>query len=60
MAAMKTIRVSVVEVKGQIHALLAPLTEVQKRLLEPWDLPPDLYDKFVCGFPISATNRSEP
>src|SRR5262245_34606874 len=33
LAAMKTIRVSVVEVKGQLQALLAPLTEVQKRLL---------------------------
>src|SRR5262249_212573 len=34
LGAMKTISVSGVEVKGQIHALLAPLTEVQKRLLE--------------------------
>src|SRR5262249_17860858 len=52
-------QVSAGEVKGQIHALLAPLTEVQKRLLELWDLPPDLYEKLVCGFPISAMNRSE-
>jgi len=33
LGAMKTISVSVVEVNGQIHALLSPLTEVQKRLL---------------------------
>ncbi len=42
--AMKTISVSVVEVNGQTHALLSPLTEVQKRLLELWALPPDLYE----------------
>jgi transposase len=40
---LKTISISVVEVNGRIHALLTPLTEVQQRLLELWDLPPDLY-----------------
>ncbi|HEV3256061.1 MAG TPA: transposase [Gemmataceae bacterium] len=60
LGAMKTISVSVVEVNGQAHALLAPLTEVQKRLLELWDLPPDLYEKAACGFPISPKNTSEP
>jgi hypothetical protein len=34
LGAMKTISVSVVEVNGQTYALLSPLTEVQKRLLE--------------------------
>ncbi len=48
---LKTISISVVEVDGRIHALLSPLTEVQKRLLELWDLPPDLYENVVCGFP---------
>jgi transposase len=48
---MKTISISVVEVRGRVHALLSPLTEVQKRLLELWDLPPDLYEKVVHGFP---------
>jgi len=43
---MKTISVSVVEVNGRTHALLSPLTEVQKRLLELWGLPPDLYADF--------------
>ena len=33
---MKTISVSVVEVNGQTHAMLSPLTEVQTRLLELW------------------------
>jgi transposase len=49
--AMKTISVSVVEVNGQTHALLSPLTEVQKRLLELWGLPPDLYENVARGFP---------
>lgn len=57
---MKAISVSVVEVNGQTHALLSPLSEVQMRLLELWDLPPDLYTKVVRGFPIPPPNTSEP
>ncbi len=48
---LKTISISVVEVQGRSHALLSPLTEVQKRLLELWDLPPDLYEKVAHRFP---------
>src|SRR5215470_9060687 len=48
---LKTVSISVIEVSGQIHALLSPLTEVQKRLLELWDLPPDLYEKVAHRFP---------
>jgi transposase len=48
---LKTISISVVEVNGRIHALLSPLTEVQKRLLELWDLPADLYENVACRFP---------
>jgi len=48
---LKTISISVVEVNGRIHALLSPLTEVQKRLLELWDLPADLYENIECRFP---------
>jgi transposase len=58
--AMKTVSVSVVEVNGQIHALLSPLTEVQKRLLALWEMPPDLYEKLLCGFSISTIAMSEP
>ncbi len=58
--AMKTISVSVVEINGQTHALLSPLTEVQQRLLELWNLPPDLYEKVTRGFPKSPANTSEP
>jgi transposase len=57
---MKTISVSVVEVNGQMHALLSPLTAVQKRLLELWDMPSNLYEKLVRGFPKSPSNLSEP
>jgi transposase len=58
--AMKMISVSVVEVNGQTHALLSPLTEVQERLLELWNLPSDLYEKVASGFPIAPSNTSEP
>jgi transposase len=57
---MKTISISVILVNGQIHALLSPLTDVQKRLLQLWDLPPDLYEKVACGFPKPPSNTSEP
>ena len=48
---LKTISISVIEVNGRIHALLTPLTEVQQRLLELWDLPPDLYEEVALRFP---------
>ena len=58
--AMRAISVSVIEVNGKIHVLLSPLTRVQKRLLELWDLPPDLYDRVARGFPETPLNTSEP
>src|SRR3954451_15561985 len=58
--AMKTISVSVVEINGQTHALLSPLTEVQIRLLDLWGLPPDLYEKLARGFPRPPPNTSDP
>jgi transposase len=57
---LKTISVSVVEVNGKRHALLSPLTEVQKRLLELWGLPADLYENVMRGFPKPPSNTSEP
>jgi transposase len=60
LAALQTVSVSVVETQGQCHALLSPLTDVQRRLLELWDLPPDLYEKLVRAFPIPPPNTSEP
>ena len=58
--AMEAISVSVVEINGQTHALLSPLTAVQQRLLELWSLPPDLYENVTRGFPKSPANTSEP
>jgi transposase len=60
LGAMKTISVSVVEVNGRTYALLSPLTDIQKRLLELWGLPADLYEKVARGFPRSPPNTSEP
>lgn len=60
LGAMKTISLSVIEINGQTHRLLSPLTEVQKRLLELWEMPSDLYEKLAGGFPISPMNTSEP
>jgi transposase len=57
---MRTISVSVIEVGGQVHVLLSPLTEVHRRLLALWDLPPDSYDRVARGFPESPLNTSEP
>jgi transposase len=58
--AMRDISVSVVQLNGQIHTLLSPLSEVQKRLLQLWDMPPDLYKQVALGFPKSPINTSEP
>jgi transposase len=58
--ALKAISVSVVEVEGRAYALLSPLTAVQRRLLELWGLPPDLYEKVASGFLRFPINMSEP
>jgi transposase len=60
LGALKAISISVVECNGQSHALLSPLTETHRRLLELWGLPPDLYEKLVREFPIPPPNMSEP
>lgn len=57
---MQPISVSVVEVNGQTHALLSPLTAVQRRLLELWNLPPDLYEQMQRRFPTTPKNTGEP
>jgi transposase len=58
--AMQTISVRVIEVNGKTHALLTPLTEVQRRLLQLWGLPPDLYDRLIASWPTPTTNTSGP
>ncbi|QJW99875.1 hypothetical protein FTUN_7498 [Frigoriglobus tundricola] len=57
---LKTISLSVIEVNGQTHTLLSPLTKVQKRLLKLWELPTDLYGKLTRGFPKPPPKTSEP
>ena len=57
---MKTISVSVIQLDGRIHALLSPLTDLQKRLLLLWNLPPELYDNVARGFLEPPWSRSEP
>jgi transposase len=60
LGALATISLSVVEVNGQTYVLLTPLTDLQKRLLQLWDLPPDLYEIFARAFPLPPPNTSEP
>jgi transposase len=60
LAAFATVRVSVVEVGGQIHVLLAGVTELQRRLLSLLNMPPDLYENVVQLFPKPPPNMSEP
>jgi len=55
-----TISLSVVQVNGQNYALLTPLTDLQKRLLQLWDLPPDLYEILARAFPLPPPITSEP
>ena len=58
--AMKTIRISVVEVDGRVYVLLSPMTAVQKRLLDLWGLPVDLYEQLVRSLSKPPPNTSEP
>ncbi len=57
---MKTISISVVEVHGEIHVLLSPLSKVQQRILGLWGLPVDLYEKVAREFPKPPPKGSEP
>ena len=57
---MKTISFSVVVVNSQAYALLAPLSDVQNRLLHLWNLPPDLYENVRRGIPTTHVLTSEP
>jgi transposase len=57
---LKTISASVVAIGGEVHVLLSPITDVQRRLLELWHLPKDLYEQIVNRFPKPPPNTSEP
>ena len=60
LAVLQTISISVVEVAGQVCVLLSPLSEVQQRLLDLWDLPPHLYEDVILHFPKPPPIGSEP
>jgi transposase len=60
LAVFATVRVSVVEVSGQVHVLLSGVTELQRRLLSLLNMPPDLYENVVQLFPKPPPNTSEP
>jgi transposase len=60
LAVLGTISISVVEVAGQVCVLLSPLSEVQQRLLDLWDLPPHLYEEVILHFPKPPPIGSEP
>jgi transposase len=45
--AFRGISLTVVEVAGRVTRHLTPLTPVQRRLLDLWDLPPDLYQRLT-------------
>lgn len=49
--AFKGVGLAIVEVSGQLTALLPPLTPLQQTLLRLWDLPPDLYLRLSTHFP---------
>ena len=55
------ISLTVVEVAGQLTALLTPLSPLQQKLLAVWDLPSDLYQRLVSlCFPEPLPILSEP
>lgn len=47
--AFRGISLTVVAVAGQLTALLTPLTALQKKLLDLWDFPSDLYQRLVAN-----------
>jgi transposase len=51
LAAFDNINLLRVPVAGHIHCQLTPLTPVQKRILELWDLPMTLYTRFATQLP---------
>jgi transposase len=49
--AFKGISLAVVEAAGQRAAHIPPLTALQQKLLDLWELPPDLYHRLTLHFP---------
>ena len=51
LAAFKGISLAVIEVGRRIAKHLTPLTALHIKLLDLWDLPPDLYQRLTLHFP---------
>jgi len=49
--AFQGVSLAIVEMAGQQSAHVTPLTALQKKLLELWELPPDLYHRLTLHFP---------
>jgi transposase len=49
--AFKGISLVIVETAGQALALVLPLTRLQQKLLDLWELPADLYQRLALHFP---------
>jgi transposase len=49
--AFKGISLAIVEAAGQRAAHIPPLTALQQKLLDLWELPPDLYHRLTLHFP---------
>ena len=58
--AFQGISLSVVEIAGQVRALLSPLSNLQQRLLELLGLSTDIYGRLIQHFLKPALNLSEP
>jgi transposase len=49
--AFKGVSLAIVEMAGQQAAHVTPLTALQQKLLDLWELPPDLYHRLTLHFP---------
>jgi transposase len=49
--AFKGISLAIIQMPGQLTAHITPLTALHKKLLDLWDLPPDLYLCLTLHFP---------
>ena len=49
--AFKGLSLAIVEAAGQRRAHMTPLTALQQKLLDLWELPPALYHRLTLHFP---------
>ena len=51
LAAFKGISLAIIQMPGQLTAHFTSLTALHKKLLDLWELPPDLYLRLTLHFP---------